>query len=261
MTGRVFYLHGGPGFSTVFERERFPDARHVHWWQQPPAAPRSMRPYQDLQDAALDEFGRFVSAHAAPQPVTVLASSFGAQLALHLARHAPQSIGRIVLLAPTWNPELSLLRLARRVLARPVLALRASHALTKALAAHARTPDRTRFWDVMAALWQIPDVPLMYFAPEAEQAAQRFLQLLAQPGNFDARSSAAISDDFAALGSEPVRHSFAGPVSILFGAHDPLAAPATDGPIWRTIFPQAELRMAPSGHFPLLEGSLEDCLK
>jgi pimeloyl-ACP methyl ester carboxylesterase len=53
--------------------------------------------------------------------------------------------------------------------------------------------------------------------------------------------------------------SFTGPVTVLFGAHDPMIDAEHDRAIWTTIFPQAEFFKVESGHFPLLELSLEAC--
>ena len=108
----ILYLHGGPGLGPVFERARYPDSPQVHWWHQPLAKPCAPHPFRDLQDAALAELRRCAAELGAP--VTLLASSFGAHLAVHLARHAPEAIARIVLLAPTFDSEDAAIRLARR---------------------------------------------------------------------------------------------------------------------------------------------------
>ncbi|GJI98058.1 hypothetical protein RugamoR57_47760 [Duganella caerulea] len=253
----IFYLHGGPGMSVEVERTRYPQAQQVQWWQQPPATPCAPHPYLDLLEAALVEFRRSVKEHGAP--MTVMASSFGAHLATHLAQHAPESVERVVLLAPTYNPEQAALRLARRA-----LALNAGHAdadkVTAALAAFDAAPGRARFWDVFGALQLLPDVPALYFGPQAGDAPRHFVEVLQQPGGFDGVSAVAISDDFAATFRAPGRSAFNGPVSVLFGRHDPMIDAEHDGPLWRAIFPQASLRMVDSGHFPLLETSLEACL-
>src|SRR4051812_39853290 len=110
----IFYLHGGPGLSVAIESTRFPHTDEVEWWQQPPAAPCAQRPYLDLLEATLAGFRR--SAQTRGAPLTVMASSFGAHLAAHIANHAPDLVARVVLLAPTYNPEQAALRLARHAL-------------------------------------------------------------------------------------------------------------------------------------------------
>ena len=253
----VLYLHGGPGLGPVFERARYPDAPQVHWWHQPLAKPCAARPYLDLQDAALAELRRLAEERGAP--LTVMASSFGAHLAVHLARRAPELISNIVLLAPTFNPEQAALRLARHGLALHAQDANAGK-LVAALADYEAAPGRARFWDVMGALWQLPNVTSLYFGPNSGDEPQVFAYLLQQPGVFDGPSSVATSDDFAAGTLEPVRSPYAGPVSVIFGEFDPMVDPAKDGPIWQTVFPQAVVRTLPTGHFPLLELSLEACL-
>lgn len=253
----ILYLHGGPGLSVAIERTRFPHAEQVHWWQQPPAAPCAQRPYLDLLEAALAELRNVARAHGAP--LTVVGSSFGAHLATHLAGHAPELVARVVLLAPTYNPEQAALRLARHA-----LALNAGHAdagkVADALAAYDAAPGRARFWEVFGVLQLLPGVPSLYFGPQAGDAPLHFLDVLQQPGAFDGPSSVAISDDFAAGFQAPGRSAFSGPVSVLFGRHDPMIDAQQDEALWRAVFPQATFRLVDSGHFPLLESSLEACL-
>lgn len=253
----IFYLHGGPGLGTAFERQRFPDADHVHWWQQPSAVSCATRPYQDLLAATLAEFR--LSVDMLGGPMTIMASSFGAHLAVHLARHMPESIARIVLLAPTYNPEAAAMRLARHGLALHAADANADK-LVAALAAYEADPGRPRFWDVMGALWLLPNVTSLYFGPNSGDEPQVFAYLLQQPGVFDAPSSVATSDDFANHAPAPAASPYTGPVTVIFGQFDPMVDPAADGPIWRTVFPQAQLRTLPTGHFPLLELSIEACL-
>lgn len=253
----VFYLHGGPGLGPVFERNRYPDAAHVHWWQQPLAKPCAERPFLDLRAAALDELRRVAAARGTP--VTLAASSFGAHLAVYLACHAPELIDKIVLLAPTFDPEQAALRLARRA-----FRVHTDHPhaprLALALAAYEDDPGRPRFWDVFGALSLLPDVTELYFGPSGgAAAAQSFAALIEQPGAFDGPTSVATSDDFSALDHTPVQSPFKGAVTVLFGAYDPMIDAEQDRAVWSTIFPQAEFFKVESGHFPLLELSLDAC--
>jgi len=253
----VLYLHGGPGLGPVFELARYPDATHVHWWRQPLAKPCAARPFLDLQASALDELRRLAAERGAP--VTLAASSFGAHLAVHLARHAPELIARIVLLAPTFDPEQAALRLARRAF-RVHTDHPSAGQLAIALAAYEDDPGRPRFWDVFGALSLLPDVTSLYFGPNGgETAARSFAELIEQPGAFDGPTSVATSDDFSAIDRRPVASAFGGPVTVLFGAHDPMIDAQQDQAVWSVIFPQAEFFKVETGHFPLLELTLEEC--
>lgn len=253
----VFYLHGGPALGPVFERARYPDADHVHWWHQPLAKPCAARPFLDLQEATVTEFRR-VAAEAG-QPLTVMASSFGAHLAVHLARQAPELVKEIVLLAPTFDPEQAALRLARRAF-RVHTGHEHAGKLATALAMYEDDPGRPRFWDVFGALSLLPDVTELYFGPAGADAARTFAELIHQPGAFDGPTSVATSDDFSALDHSPMQSPFAGPVSVLFGAYDPMIDAEQDRKVWEVIFPQAEFFKVETGHFPLLELTLEACL-
>lgn len=254
----VFYLHGGPALGPVFERNRYPDASHVHWWQQPLAKPCATRPYQDLLEAALAELRR-VAAEAG-QPLTLMASSFGAHLAVHLARQAPELVKNIVLLAPTYNPEDAMMRIARRAFRVHTNDHQAGK-LAAALAMYDHDPGRPRFWDVFGALSLLPDVTGLYFGPLGGEAATRsFAELIKQPGAFDVSTSVAVSDDFAAQDHTPQTSPFNGAVAVLFGAHDPMIDAEQGREQWSKVFPQAEFFKVESGHFPLLELTLEQCL-
>lgn len=253
----ILYLHGGPGLAPVFERARYPDAAHIHWWQQPLARPCAARPFLDLQAAALEELRRTAAAHGGP--VTLAASSFGAHLAVHLAGQAPELVRSVVLLAPTFDPQEAALRLARRAF-RVHTDHPAAGQLAIALAAYEDDPGRPRFWDVFGALTLLPDVTALYFGPNGgAEAARSFAELIEQPGAFDGPTSVATSDDFSALDRRPAASAFTGPVTVLFGAHDPMIAAEQDRAVWGTIFPQAEFFKVETGHFPLLELSLEEC--
>ncbi|WP_229257472.1 alpha/beta fold hydrolase [Duganella callida] len=254
----VFYLHGGPGLGPVFERARYPEATHVHWWHQPVIRPCAEGPYLDLLNSTVTEFRRV--AGQAGAPLTVMASSFGAHLAVHLARTVPELVKNIVLLAPTFNPEQAALRLARRAFR---VHTDHEHAgkLAMALAMYEEDPGRPRFWDVFGALSLLPDVTALYFGPNAgPDAARSFAELIQQPGAFDGPTSVATSDDFSVRDHTPLRSPFEGPVSVLFGAYDPMIDAEQDRKIWEVIFPQAEFCKVETGHFPLLELTLEACL-
>lgn len=257
----VLYLHGGPGLAPVFERARYPDATHIHWWHQPLAKPCAARPFLDLQAAALEELRR--TSAALGGPVTLAASSFGAHLAVHLAGQAPEMVRNIVLLAPTFDPEQAALRLARRAF-RVHTDHPAAGQLAIALAGYEDDPGRPRFWDVFGALTLLPDVTALYFSPDrgpngGAEAARSFAELIEQPGAFDGPTSVATSDDFSAIDRRPVTSVFTGPVTVLFGAHDPMIDAEQERTVWSTIFPQAEFFKVESGHFPLLELSIEEC--
>jgi pimeloyl-ACP methyl ester carboxylesterase len=253
----ILFLHGGPGMSPVFEKARFPEASDVHWWQQPVTVPCAVHPFQDLLAATLAEFRRCVEAHGAP--MTILASSFGAHLAVHLSRQMPESIARIVLLGPTFDPEQAAMRLARRAFQLHMDDANAGK-LAAALAAYEDDPGRARFWDVFGALSLLPDVPELYFSPNAGEAARSFVELIQQPGAFDGPTSVATSDDFAAINPKPLPSPYTGPVQLVFGKYDVMIDADKDAAAWRAIFPQASIHMVDSGHFPLQELPLEACL-
>lgn len=245
MSNPCFFLHGGPAMSAAMERESHPGL--AHWWDQPRPVVGARRPYQDLLAAAEAELRR--QAHACGAPLTVLASSFGAVLAAHLARVAPELIARIVLLAPVADLEQGLLRLARRLAQyaqAPVTQLQAG------LDAYARAPGREQYWSVVNALLAHPDLAAQYWLPGSPRAAW-FLQMLARPEMFDLAAHMALADDYQRAPLQPQRVPFDGPVDLLLGVADPLDDAAAAAHWWRQCYPQARAHLLTAAHFPHLE--------
>lgn len=244
----VLFLHGGPGLSAAPERDRLARITGVTWWDQPRCAPAAIGAYADLLAAGEAALLACVARHDAPYHL--LSSSFGAAIAVELAERLPRHIASLVLLAPSVQPELCYVRLARRLMAaRPD-----APALPAALERYLADPgDRARFWQLVGAVVSIPAFSHVYWGPGAQAEAAWFDNLLGQPGLFDFPTFQAVLDDYAAAPREPRRSPFAGPVSVQFGAHDPLLDPEFDAAQWRLRFPQASVTRVDAGHFIHLE--------
>lgn len=241
------FLHGGPAMGAVMERECAAQLPDCYWWDQPRPAAGQGRPYQALLDAAEAELRRLAAERAAP--LVLMANSFGAVLATHLARVAPQLIARLVLLAPVADLEQALLRLARRVVA---LSAQPAASLRAALTAYDAAPARERYWAVVHALLQHPELAAQYWLPGSPRAAW-FAQMLAQPEMFDLAAHMAIADDYQRAPLQPQRVPFDGPVELILGAADPLGDYSATARWWRQCFPQARKHLLAAAHFPHLE--------
>lgn len=251
----LFFLHGGPGLSAAPERLCQPDAGHVHWWDQPRPNPGQGQPLAALLAAAEEELLRHAQAQGGK--LTLVGSSYGAQLACHMVRRRPALVARMVLLAPTVDPHRSTVRLAERV-ARSSAG--SDGGLASALQAYRRAPERGRYWQLFQALMGHPDTVSHYLSPGAAERAPWLAGQLAQPEVFDVVAHMAIMDDLAQRPALSSDSAYRGPVSIVFGSHDPLTDMALEPAYWRGRFPQATLRTVDSGHFPLLELPLAQCI-
>ncbi len=243
----IFFLHGGPAMGAAMERASFPESQRGHWWDQPRPAPGARQPYRDLLDASEAELRRV--ARERGTSLVLLANSFGAVLAAHLAQVAPELIERIVLSAPVADLELALLRVARRVAA---LATPPATQLRAALARYDEAPARQQYWAVMDLLLPHPQLSQQYWLPASPQA-DWFAQMLGRPEMFDFAAHLAIADDYQRTPLPAQPSPFTGPVELLLGVADPLADPAATADWWRRCFPQASVRLVTAGHFPHLE--------
>ncbi|MYM66350.1 alpha/beta fold hydrolase [Pseudoduganella sp. FT55W] len=247
MSSPALFLHGGPAMGAAMERASYPQLADCHWWDQPRPAAGTRRPYHDLLDAAEVELRRLAALHG--EPLTLLANSFGAVLATHLARVAPQLIACIVLLAPVAELEQGLLRVARHVVQFSEVP---APALQAALAAHERAQDRESYWAMFHALLPHPSLSSQYWLPGSSRAAW-FAQMLALPEMFDLAAHMAIADDYQRAPLLPQAVPFSGPVELIFGAADPLTDAVAAAAWWRQCYPQAQARRVAAAHFPHLE--------
>lgn len=245
----TFYLHGGPGASAIPEREWLGESLEVYWWDQPRPKSSALRPFAELVDAAEAEFCRL--AAEAGGKMGLLANSFGAHLALHLAHRVPQHISSMVLLSPVCDMETAFIRLARR------LAEGSSQREQLSAAAEAlekRPGDREKFWQLVGTIFSCPGFLDAYWSPNAEWQRQWLGELMASnPAVFDFDAFQAITNDFLDGSAVDVKSQFDGPVSAVLGTHDPLIDTQVDGKIWQRCFPQAKVKIIESGHFVHME--------
>jgi pimeloyl-ACP methyl ester carboxylesterase len=241
------YLHGGPAMGAAMERALLPQLSHCHWWDQPRPAADSPHAYQDVLAAAEAELQRLFNLHG--QPLALVANSFGAVLAAHLARVMPAKVARLVLLAPVSELEQGVMRVAQRVLA---FSAEPAPALQAALSAYQAAPTRARYWEVFQVMLQHPDLAARYWMPGSPRAAW-FTQMLALPEMFDMAAHVAIADDYQRAPLLPQPGGYDGPVELVFGVGDPLTDPAAAVQWWRQCYPQASARLVPAAHFPHLE--------
>ena len=252
----AFYLHGGPGLSAIPEREAHGDAIGIFWWDQPRPTPGDVHPYAALIDAAETEFiGKAANNGGS---LTLIANSFGANLALHLAHRIPGKISAVLLLAPVHDLGLGFTGFARCI---AQSSEQRASLLAAAQAYEAAPEDRVRFWELVTAIVTAPRFSDHYWSPTATRLQMWFADLLANPAVFDFAAFQAITEDFLATPRLAVPSRFSGPVSIVLGKHDPLNDPATASRIWTEQFPQAEVCIVDAGHLMHLELPVQEWLR
>lgn len=238
----ILFLHGGPGLHARVERAWFGDALPIRWWDQPPSMPGDGAPMRALVAAAAGEVRALATAAGAP--VSLVAHSFGGQVARDLADTIPDSIDRIVLLGCAFDPASAYLRFGAALMA----AGAGTEELARALAAARARLDGDALLAVIAASFGTPAALRHYFAPRAETVAGRYIAELVAGMVIDFDTLAAILRDRHGHPPAISPSAFAGPVEVVFGDADPVCPPSADLAAWRQVFPQAETRIVASGH-------------
>ena len=247
----TLFLHGGPGFHARVERAWFGDALPIRWWDQPPSLPRDDAPMRALVAAAAGEVRAL--AAAAGTPVSLVAHSFGGQVARDLADTIPDSIGRIVLLGCAFDPASAYLRFGEALMA----AGSGTEELARALAAARARLGGDVLLAVVAASFGAPAALRHYFAPRAETVAGRYIAELVAGTVIDFDTLAAVLRDRHGHAPAISPSAFAGPVEFVFGDADPVCAPEADLAAWWRVFPQVDSRIVASGHMIHVETAPE----
>lgn len=242
-----FFLHGGPGLSTLPERRWMEAPPTMCWWDQPRVQAGTPQAFLHLCEATRAAFRE----QARQSPVVVAAASFAVHLALDLIEQYPDDIARLVLISPTFDPRAAYLRLAQRV-----SELHRNDDLAgKIRVVQSRPTDSAAFWEMVATVLATPDFLDLYWGPGAPERREQFKAMLGDGDVFDFATFHAVLDDFL-FGSgrrSNTQRVFGKPVTIVVGAHDMLCHPiANDSDLLHRL-PQAEIRTVQAGHFLHLE--------
>jgi len=241
----VLFLHGGPGMTAALERQRFGTSLPIHWWDQPRVSAGSSEPFEQYIDATKRQVQQLSNEHGGP--IALLASSFGARLALELANAIPESIGAVTISGGAMELKPSFLRLGR------YLARKHSNPHLEYLVNQASMSDGLEsLWALIGAITKIPNFTDEYWTDSALQQRVAMRTLAAQGALFDPPTFQAIVNASATIPPRPIHPDRERRVLILIGSHDPYAA-ADDAEYWRFFWPSAEVKFVDSGHFPHLE--------
>lgn len=234
----ALYLQGGPGLNCAVERTWFDESYPVLWWDQPRFPAETEYAYQATLDGATDKLAELHAQQG--KPIQVIGWSFGARLALDLAHRAPEAIGTLTLLSPTFCLETAFARL------HTYLACKGNADLPQPPSAS--TGNHGNLMQRVMAILTIPDVFSHYWAPSSRPQFERHSSEAARTDWFDLPTFTAISRE---LIQRPVVALPAGQcdkIRILAGQHDPYFAPDTDIEFWKSLLPGVSIRIVDSSH-------------
>jgi pimeloyl-ACP methyl ester carboxylesterase len=243
-TSKVLFLHGGPGLTCQMERDQYGDSLPVHWWDQPHFEAGQSGAFDLLVDAAVEEVGRLRVLD--DRPVALVASSFGAQLAMALIARVPAKIGYLSIVGGILDLRMALVRLGLHV---------ANQNHDSSLASASRqalqSSDSATLWTLIDRLFSVKDLLDFYWSPTAEVQRVAMNQLAATGALLHVPTYQAVLNDCITRGPQPPV-TWRGSASVWIGHRDPYALPS-DAESWRGVLPEASVQFVETGHFPHLE--------
>jgi pimeloyl-ACP methyl ester carboxylesterase len=226
------------------ERDQYGTSLPAHWWDQPHFEAGQSGAFDFLVDAAAEELGRLHGLE--DKPVALVASSFGAQLALALIARVPAKIGYLSIVGGILDLRTALVRLGVHV---------ATHNHDSSLAAASQraqqSADSATLWALIDRLFSVKDLLDFYWSPTAVVHRVAMNQLAARGALLHVPTYQAVLNDFIARGPPPPV-TWRGSANVWIGRHDPYALPS-DAESWRGVLPQASVQFVETGHFPHLE--------
>ena len=246
MSGRVLFLHGGPGLHAGVERRWFHESMPVCWWDQPLPKEDDGSPFRTVVLAATRKLSEL--CEEAGDPVQVIAHSFGGLVARELARESPGLIGSLTLLAPTRNVYSALQRLMVRL---PGWSTTLPSA---AVAGRPLAPDpsREQFGEFVQQLLTVSDLFDYYWGAESGGARDLYKQMSGDLPQLHLESFLAVAYDSLRASNAPFAAPCKVPVRIVAGRQDPLFD-ERDTFLWQAEFPDTELVWLDCGHWVQFE--------
>jgi len=241
----ALFLHGGPGMSAALERQQFATTLPIHWWDQPRLSASSIEPFHQFVEAAKRRVQQLSNEYGGP--IALLASSYGARLALELHHVIPESIGAVTISGGVLELKRAFLRFGKH-LARRHSSPQLEHLVNQA----SMSDDLEALWALIGAITAIPDFTDEYWSEsaQAQRAAMRALAAqgaLVDPSTFQVIVSASVT-----IPPRPLPPDREHRVLVLIGSHDPYVE-VDESEYWRFFWPTATVEVVDSGHFPHLE--------
>jgi len=246
----VLFLHGGPGLNAGIERAWFQRRLPIHWWDQPVVLPGSTDPLGQLVAASQNQVRRM--ADAAGGPVSLVAHSFGAQIAIALAREIPSLIQCITLLGCAPTPFQPIFRLCRKL-----LKTQASPTLEASLANAEADLNSHHFKAMVLAAATHPAYLPVHFGSDSNTVRDLFMAPFASGRLMNLETFLTVMNDLLGTPQQAQNQAqnerFDGEVRLVLGCQDPLLDRDEDIAAWRRVFPQLQHQVVDCGHFVHLE--------
>jgi pimeloyl-ACP methyl ester carboxylesterase len=239
----ILFLHGGPGLSCALERRLLPTSLPILFWDQPHVRADEEQPFTALIEATEEQVR--CSAEACGGPVSLVASSFGARLALELLQRRPELIRAVTVSGGVLDAREAFIRLGRRLLSR-------YPALAEPLEGAGTGEGPQRLWPLIGAISVLPNLTDEYFTSQAVREREAARELAASGELVDGETFQAVLSEALTRPPQPLRGSSAIRVHVLIGRADPYALP-DDREYWLRFLPQAHVSIVDTGHFPHLE--------
>ena len=230
------YLHMGPGFHSEIAKKKYGDIEAVDFWNQPPCGN-----FDELVSAANEKTAAL--AKAASQPISLIAHSFGGQLARMIQQSQPENVKEIILVNSALDPFECFINLAPYV--NPENSKMDFDSIRKA-------PVQEKV-DFILGLASTPGFNDLYWHSKDKMNA--LAPLFAEAPQLDIGVFLKVFPDFLAKKDQLFKtSSWKGPVRIYHSVYDLLLSKSKDVDSWSQVFPQAEfIRRSDSGHYLLLE--------
>lgn len=244
-TASVLFVHGGPGLTAELERRRFGTALPVCWWDQPIIRESDPSPWESLVGAGIEEAERL--SDEARKPIALLASSFGALLALEIVERVPECISSITLSGGIYDVRMAFSQLASKIAQETC-----DTELAQARVTVTKSQDETALWALIERLFSIPNLLDFYWSPSAVVQREAMNELAGRGALLHLPTFEGVLRNFFVRQRGSSLRPWRGDTKVLLGRYDPYATP-DDKLRWQEIFPCAEIETLEAGHFPHLE--------
>lgn len=239
----ALYLQGGPGLNCAVERAWFGNSHPILWWDQPRFPSNAENAYQATLEAAVEKLAELHALNG--KPIHVIGWSFGARLAIDLTHRAPEAIGALTLLAPTFCLETAFERIAGYLATKGV---GDPAPWSKLRRSGHRQGNHDDFMQLGMAILSTPDLFSHYWAPTSAALSERHSAEATRTEWFNLPTFTALSREIIKCLVGPLMPEHEYNIRIVAGRHDPYFDAETDIELWRNVLPEASVKIVDSGH-------------
>jgi pimeloyl-ACP methyl ester carboxylesterase len=231
---KIFFLHYGPGGNSYAENKIFKGSTtEIRFWDQP-RTKKMNDPFLSLVNLSEQEILKIQS------PRTVVAHSFGCDIAASIVKSNSGAISKTVLISPLRNIPNNFINLAKNLLKR-----QDSVVLTAALASQ-------EFWSLVTHISTHPEYNSSFWHSSEQMA--NYYALVANAPAFDPEEWQTLINDYLFIQKQNDFKIFKDTnTHVIFGAHDPYLS-IEDFEYWKALLGNENVTVVENaGHFPHIE--------